>query len=236
MGYQSHRDMAFIKAFDGRMWQWGYFTSPSLEPLIRSDDVPTILWAGRLIPLKGVDVLIRAAARLKRAGHRFEMNIIGDGPVKEGLIALCMRNGLKDRVTFHPSVPADEVRARMRASDIYVLPSNGTEGWGAVVNEAMSEGCLAVVCQEAGSARILIRDGVSGLLFREGDDKQLYQLLSHAITDIGWRQKLACEGQRTIGSLWSPSTGAERLVALSSGLLGIGEVPKYKDGPCRQIF
>lgn len=213
-----------------------YFTSNADGSPTRSDSENVgIMWAGRMIPWKRTDVLVRAVAMLKRDGHAFDLTIIGDGPEKEKIIKLCNHLGLQDSVTFHASMSPSEVRSHMRSHDIYVLPSNGTEGWGAVLNECMSEGCLAAACQDVGAARVLIRGGVNGLLFRNGDCTQLSALLSQAIADTSWRKSLAQEGQHTIEHLWSSTSGAERLLALSKGLLGMSEMPHYEDGPCKRV-
>jgi glycosyltransferase involved in cell wall biosynthesis len=237
MGHYAAHDMAFIHTFYDRMWRWGYFTAPGVGiSVTNTNKVPRIMWAGRMLTWKRVNILLAAARHLKDAGLAFRIDIIGDGPMRNRLIALRDRYQLDKEVKFHHSMKADEVRKRMRECDIYVLPSTGTEGWGAVVNEAMSEGCLVVACQEAGSARILIHDKVNGLLFRKDDDKQLAKLLARAIEDVGWQNKLAAGGHKTINELWSPSVAAERLVALSEGLIGLSKLPNYKEGPCGKLL
>ncbi|MCE5199730.1 MAG: glycosyltransferase [Armatimonadota bacterium] len=237
MGHYAANDMAFLHIFNERMWRWGYFTAPSTHSWKpRTHKIPRIMWAGRMLTWKRVNTLLIAIMWLKDAGISFRADIIGDGPVRDNLIAQRDRYGLENEVTFHHSMKADDVRKRMRECDIYVLPSNGAEGWGAVVNEAMSEGCLVIACREAGSARVLIRDGTNGLLFQEDDDKQLSKLLINALTDVCWRNKLAMESCRTINELWCPSVAAQRLVTLSEGLMGISDMPNYEEGPCSKIL
>lgn len=236
MGHYAAPDIAFVRSIRTRMWRWGYFIQPGCGPVNRSNDVARIMWAGRMLGWKRVSVLLAAAKRLRDAGHAFQMDLIGDGPERGSLLEQRDRCGLQNEVSFHRSMTAVEVRKRMRESDIYVLPSSGAEGWGAVVNEAMAEGCLVIACREAGSARVLIRDGVNGLLFRLDDDRRLADLLARALTDERWRSKLAVEGQRSISDLWCPSVAAERLVRLSEALMDRSERPGYAEGPCSAIL
>lgn len=236
MGHYAASDMASLHVFGKRMWRWGYFTAPSAPiPAPRTNKVPRIMWAGRMLAWKRVNTLLAAAKRLKDAGFEYKMDIVGDGLMRDSLVTQRDRWQLANEVEFSHSMKSDDVRKLMQQCDIYVLPSTGAEGWGAVINEAMSEGCLVVACQEAGSARVLIRDGFDGLLFRKDDDKQLSELLARALTDAPWRNKLAAEGCRTISRLWCPSVGAQRLIALSEALMCKSNLPEYEEGPCSAI-
>lgn len=236
MGYYAAHDLSIYNAFKDRIFQWAYFTEISKQIYLRPDSHPIrLLWVGRMLSLKRVDTLLHAAKQLLHQGIPFTLDLVGDGPKKKNLLKLCSQFGLTNNVQFHPPVPAAEVRDWMRRADIYILPSNGYEGWGAVVNEAMSEGCLVVASQEAGSARVLIKDGENGLLFRCGDHRQLASLLARAITDDAWRKQLSESGYRTIHDIWSPQVAAQRLVTLANGLLGYDTMPEYDDGPCKHL-
>jgi len=136
---------------------------------------------------------------------------------------------------FVPPVPFDKVRSLMRNADVYVLPSNRMEGWGVVLNEAMSEGCIVVANEQAGASRVLIDDGVTGLLFRNGDTRQLAALLEHLGNDHALRMRLSRQAWERIYRLWHPHVAAERLLLLSSGLMGLSAVPEFNEGPCTQL-
>lgn len=236
MGYYAATDLTPFSAFKNRIWQWAYFTETTANNVERCNYNSTrLLWVGRMLSWKQVDVLLRAVGRLYRQGFEFTLDLIGHGPEKEYILKLRNKLNLESVVHIHPPVPAAEVRNLMRKADIYILPSNSYEGWGAVVNEAMSEGCLVIASREAGSAQVLIEDGVNGLLFRSGDDRQLASILARAITDHAWRKHLAKAGYRTIHDLWNPCVAAHRLVSLANGLLGRAPMPNYSDGPCSSI-
>jgi glycosyltransferase involved in cell wall biosynthesis len=81
-----------------------------------------ILYAGNLVGSKGVDVLIEAAAELRRLGVEFQLKILGEGPAERSLRALVARLGLGSRVTWAPFVPQAEMPDEYGASTVTVLP------------------------------------------------------------------------------------------------------------------
>ncbi len=106
------------------------------------------------------------------------LSIYGHGPEEKRLRKLC-----KDcpNITFHDFVPVEKVRELMRAHDVYVLPSNGYEGWGAVVSEALEEGMMVLGSVEAGSSATILPPTH---LFKSGDVKRLSELLRNEISEI----------------------------------------------------
>lgn len=229
-------DLRRVGAFDDRIWRWGYFVEVTGKlPTPRPDGPLDLLWVGRMLRWKRVDTLLRAAARLAGSPRLGIVRIVGEGPERDGLRRLADRLGLAtDRVRFEPAVSAQEVRRLMRASDVYVLPSNGQEGWGAVAGEAMSEGCVLVANEQAGSARDLVVHGTTGLLFRGGDDEELARHLDRLSHDRELRLRMRLAAWERMTSLWSPRVAAERLVGLCEGLLA-GAPPFPVEGPCSPV-
>ncbi len=129
-------------------------------------------------------------------------------------------------------MPTSEVRILMNSSDVYVLPSTSDEGWGVVLNEAMSEGCAVIGSTGAGASRILIKEGETGLLFPTGNANALADRLEYLARNPDKRDEMGRNAAKYIREVWSPKTGAERLVALVNGLLGRSAMPEYEDGPC----
>lgn len=233
IGHHAAEDMKRWAAFGGRSWLWGYFTAlpTPLPQVARRDTGLEILWAGRMLGLKRVDTLVQAFGALRQQDKAARLTLIGDGPQRQKLEALTQRLGLGGAVSFHSSLPMEQVWTRMRAAHVYVLPSNGYEGWGAVVNEAMSQGCAVVASEAAGSAKTMVHHGENGLLFRAGDWRQLGGLLSQLSADEGLRVRLAQAGQRTIAECWSPQVAADRFLAVSEALFSKGPPPTYDSGP-----
>ena len=163
------------------MRMWGYFVAPSEASESRQADArPTghalrVLWAGRLLAWKRVDTLFKAAsACLEKIP--LTLTVVGDGPERARLETQGRRlfAGHPDALDFRHSVPIGEVRALMRAHDVYVLPSNGYEGWGAVVSEALEEGMVVLGTFEAGSSATVLP---TSRLFHAGDWRRLARLL-----------------------------------------------------------
>ncbi len=111
---------------------------------------PRILFVGRLVYYKGVDLLIDALARC-----RGSLIIVGEGPLDGPLRSQAMRRGFGDRVTFAGRVSDDDLPAYYQAADAFVLPSIAkTEAFGVVQAEAMAAG-LPVVRTESADRRAL---------------------------------------------------------------------------------
>ncbi len=174
IGAYSPWDLQRLGVFKGRMWTYGYFTEvPSTPPVQRTGEPVEILWAGRMLDWKRVDVLIRACGILKESGWDFHLTLIGDGPEKASLERLVVELGLQSVVSMLPPVSPQEVRRAMRSAYIYVLPSTQEEGWSAVIGEAMAEGCAVISTRGAGAAPLLIQPGKTGYLFPVDDIESL---------------------------------------------------------------
>ena len=154
-----------------------------------------ILWGGRILDLKRVDTIVRAVRAVSEVvgGGGVELTLVGDGPEKEKLMALARKLGLSveieqpnnrtteqsnnrtiPSVRFLPSQPMAKMRELMREHDLYVFASNGYEGWGAVVSEALEEGMDVIGTFEAGASATLLP---KERLFHSGDWRTLAALI-----------------------------------------------------------
>ena len=133
-----------------------------------------LLFVGRLAPVKGIDVLISAAA-----GLDVELIIIGEGKLRLELDALAGRLGVNAK--FMGSVSDKQLQRAYEEADIFVLPSvTRGEGFGYVILEAMSHGC-AIISTELGTGTSYVnQDGVTGVVVEPGN----VQALSRAITSL----------------------------------------------------
>ncbi len=226
-------DFRKVGMFRNRIWRWGYFTGvPETRPLPRLGPELRLLWAGRMLDWKRVDLLLESARILRARGHSFRLDLIGDGPEKLRLQGLAGKYRLDGSVIFHPNTTPERVREAMRRAQVYLMPSNGREGWGAVVNEAMASGCCVVSSRGPGSAPWLIEHGKNGYLFEDSDLDGFCVLLESLLDNperCGW---IGLEAWKTMVSIWSPEQAAVRLVALVNGLLGNRPMPFFENGPC----
>lgn len=124
-----------------------------------------VLYVGRLEPLKGVDILVRAVAELEMAGNTRLLIVGGDlkaDPLAGRLRGLACSLGIADNVTFAGAVPQSELPTYYGAADVMVLPSH-YESFGLVALEAMACG-TPVVVSRVGGLKTFVRNGESGYL------------------------------------------------------------------------
>jgi D-inositol-3-phosphate glycosyltransferase len=162
------------------------------------DDQLQLLYVGRLAPIKGLETLLDAMARLRAAGTRVHLSIVGgdaDEPLNghEGeLRARLARLDLRSAVTFAGAQPQDRLRAWYVAADATVLPSH-YESFGMVALEAMACG-IPVVASRVGGLQTTVRDGVTGLLVPDHDPVALAGALDRLLGDPDLRFRLGREG------------------------------------------
>ena len=207
IGPWAKKDMQLIGAREDKIHPWAYFVEPSNQKeAIRRTPTPStytlkILWAGRMMKLKRVDTVIKAVKRLnaKGLGSAVSLTLLGQGEDEPRLKGLSEGVG---NVSFHPGVPIDQVRQIMREHDVLVFSSNGEDGWGAVVNEALEEGLIVLGTEETGASATMLP---KSHLFHVGDDAALAKLLNRCL--LG---EIKPSG---IGE-WSVAGGVRKLMAM----------------------
>lgn len=120
-----------------------------------------LLYVGKLIKRKNVDLILRAMAALP-GRHSLQLTVLGGGKELPRLQALAEQLGISPQVVFLPAVPHAQVFAHMAQADIFVMPSVN-ETLGLVYLEAMAMGCLTIGTKGEGIDGILT-DGVNGFL------------------------------------------------------------------------
>ncbi len=114
---------------------------------------PVLVWVGRMVPVKGLDILIRACRQLAEQNHRFRLFLVGDGPLRATLVADCRKAGIADRVVFAGPCPQDQLGDWYRAADLMLLPSR-SEGLPNVLRESVACGTPFVASRVGGIAEI----------------------------------------------------------------------------------
>lgn len=185
-----------------------------------ADENPIVLYAGKLQARKHPDDLLRAAARLRDRGVRFDVVIVGSGEMAAELFDLTRRLGLGN-VHFRGFANQRVLPQIYGASDVFVLPSEN-EPWGLAVNEAMCSGLPIVASAEIGCAADLIRPGVNGQTFGTGDVEGLASALHPILADAETRRRMGAASSDII-SRWSYAECASGLrTALASCGVGAG--------------
>lgn len=149
-------------------------------------------FVGRLIPHKGVDVLLRAVA----GDPRLEVDVWGDGPERGSLEQLVVQLGIGDRVRFHGHVDDVAVAAAYAEADVLAVPSIPVPGWleqfGRVVVEAQASG-VPVVASASGALPDVV--GPAGLLVPPGEPEALRGALVSLLDDPDHWNRLRVDGQ-----------------------------------------
>jgi len=164
----------------------------------------TFLYAGRLDPEKGVDVLLRAFEQVSG-----KLVVAGSGSEEERL-----RASASDRVAFVGPKSRDELVRLYAEADALVLPSR-SEPWGMVLNEAAAAGLPLVATEEVGAACDLIENGVNGFRVPAGDVRALAAALERLAEDEPFRL-VAGRRSRELAGRFTPERWAEEVVALAS--------------------
>ncbi len=159
----------------------------------------TIGYVGRLVPEKGVDLLVQAFALARRhtpALHTARLLLVGDGTQHTTLHALAHALGIGDAVTWAGAHPPDAVPPLMQQMHMLVLPSRTTPVWaeqfGRVLVEAMA--CaVPVIAAATGAIPEVVGD--AGLLFPENDTTTLAAHLARLANDATLRQTLGTHGR-----------------------------------------
>ncbi len=155
-----------------------------------------ILTVGRLDRMKGNAVLLRALARLVRAGTDAELVVVGDGPERHALEQLARELEVESRTTWTGTVGQDEIRRYYADADVFCLPSFA-EGIPIVLMEAMATG-LPVVANMITAIPELVDDGVSGILVRPGREDLLAEALGRLAADPDLRLRLGRAARQTV--------------------------------------
>jgi len=166
------------------------------SPGVNPPDAVVLLTVGNLIPTKGQDMVLRAAAALAAEFPRLRVEVIGTGPEAARLKELARQLGIDERVRFLGRQPRRAVAMAMQRCTVFALPSRH-EGLGCVYLEAMSTAKPVVGCRGQGIAEI-IRHGSNGFLVGPDNEKELTLALAMVLRDEGLRANLGRTARDTI--------------------------------------
>lgn len=180
------------------------------RPLERNGSPANILFVGHVNPVKGVDLLIRAAETWAAAGDfDFRLKIVGDGPPRTvgRYVRAVEAAGLAGRVVF-TGIRRDVPRLLAEA-DIYVHPAR-MEGLPTAILEAMAAGVPVVAAAVGGIPDFVVHEK-NGLLVPSGDAAALAAAVRRLAADRELRRRLAEGGLKTVPAFRWPAVGAAYL-------------------------
>ena len=247
-----------LSMYKGKCYKWGYFTSlPEVDSNyssgfdtnveassgVSTSNITPLMWCSRYLMLKHPELPILMAHNLKKRGYNFVLDMFGSGEYEEQSKKLVGKLGVEDVVRFRGTMSNDALMKEMRKHDIFLFTSDCNEGWGAVANECMANGCVIVASDAIGSVPYLVRNGENGMVFMSASAKTSFEnpdktalddlsekvewLLDHKDGMKEMQQKAAC----TMQELWSPKRAAQNLLKLIDALKN-GRESLIEEGPC----
>jgi glycosyltransferase involved in cell wall biosynthesis len=173
----------------------------------RADDDILVLSVARLVPEKGLEDLVRAAAEL--GDPRLRLVVAGDGPQREALAGLAVELGV--RLTILGHVPEDELARMYVDADVFVLLSRH-EPWGVAVNEAAASGLSLVLSDRVGAAPDLLVEGENGFLVPADDVEAAAAALKRLADDPALRGAMGARSRELVGG-WGYEPSVDNFVA-----------------------
>jgi glycosyltransferase involved in cell wall biosynthesis len=182
-----------VEGFDGGSFEIVHYgIEPDGEPSPYAGAEPRMLCVGRLIPIKGHIVLLRAFAAARESIPELRLDLAGRGPLEPALRALAKELRIDDAVRFLGYVAP--VQRAIEESAFVAVPSMG-EGFGMVALEAM-ERARPVIAAEIGGLGELVEDGVTGFLVPPGEAEPLAAAIVALAADPKLRARMAAAGRR----------------------------------------
>lgn len=234
------RDVNAIGAYFGKVFKWGYFTRVDDFPLeackkldaSSGESAPHIMWCARFLRWKHPELPVMLAKRLKDKGYNFHIDMYGSGEELNATMQLAQNLAVDDKVSFCGNLPNEEILNQMRQHEIFLFTSDRNEGWGAVLNESMSNGCAVVASNLIGSVPFLIQDGNNGLIFKSENIDSLEKNVMYLLDNPSRRVELAKNAILTMRSVWSPKNASKSFFELVEALTTKNSALIPKNGPC----
>jgi glycosyltransferase involved in cell wall biosynthesis len=157
-----------------------------------------VVFAGRVVPPKGCDVLIRAAREVDA-----EFVVCGDGRQLEQMRELARSLGVADRVRFAGWLSAEELARELAEASVVAMPSLWPEPAGLVGIEALAAG-RPVIASATGGVGDWLQDGVNGLSVPAGDVDALARALDELLGDPARQQAMGAAGKRMVAERFTP--------------------------------
>lgn len=229
-------DMKILNAYHNKIFKWGYFTKVKeleIERVLKSkrEEKLKLIWCARFINWKHPEMIPTLAKYLKEKGCNFEIDMVGSGVLLQKIEKMVQQYNLEGYVNIIGNKPNSEVLQMMRESHIFIFTSDRGEGWGAVLNEAMSNGCAVVASHEIGAVPFLLKDKENGMVFKSQNNDSLAEKVEYLILNEEKRERMAIEAYKTIKDVWSPGNAAKEFMRLSKSILN-NEKVETENGPC----
>jgi glycosyltransferase involved in cell wall biosynthesis len=190
---------------------------PSCVPVVEErpplSDPPTVACAARLVPEKGVDVLISAMAQVVARVPTARLLLAGDGPQRQALEQQAADLGVADQVSFLGRVRNADLGRVFSAAWVQAIPSRWIEAFGLVAAEASMRG-TAVVASRSGGLAEIVRHGETGLLVEPNDAPGLANALLTILIDREVAERMGRAGRQCAMNEYRPAVCVERFLSV----------------------
>jgi glycosyltransferase involved in cell wall biosynthesis len=178
---------------------------------------PAILAVGQLREKKGFTYLVAACAELRKRGHEFVCDIVGEGPLRQELEAQIRESQLEDTVSLRGALDHQSVIDHYRTASVFTLPcvtaANGDrDGIPNVILEAMAMDLPVVSTRHSGIPEA-VDDGISGVLVPQRDAAALADAIERLLCDSGLRRRMGRAGRHIVVSRFDVATNVKLLMS-----------------------
>ena len=189
-----------------------YFTTiPEMRTRRYSSAPRRLLFVGRLIEHKGVDLMLESLAPLLKTQPHLELHLCGSGLHEDRYRRFVADNHLSDQIIFHGWVSHKDIPTHLEQADILIFPSVYPEAFGIVGIEAMARG-IPVVGFDVGGVSTWLSHEESGLLIPQPDPVALREGVIHLLADNPSYQKISEQGREIARQKFSPEVHLNRLI------------------------
>ena len=179
---------------------------------------PKAVVAGRLVPEKGIDTLVRAFARLVPRDPHSSLVVIGEGPERSNLVRLAFCLGVGERVSFTGKLSPEATLAIVRSAWVVCVPSRWEEPFGMIAAEAQMHG-VAVIASRCGGLAEIVADEETGYLVQPDDPEALACRLQQLLSDRALAKALGVRGHARAQELFELNGFASRMEAIYENVI-----------------
>jgi glycosyltransferase involved in cell wall biosynthesis len=191
---------------------------------------PTAGFVGRLVREKGVDVLVRAFAKVVVVMPEARLILVGDGPEHSRIQALVQEMGLNSRVSLPGRLSRSATQEVLAGAWVQVVPSRWEEPFGLSALDAMMRG-TAVIASDIGGLRESVDHGRTGLLIPASDSSALAKALLRLLADRDLTEHMGRTAREIVQSRFSDAQFTDRFLQLYAGLMASDDQAGGRDSP-----
>ncbi len=191
---------------------------PEAAPRPPLSEPPTVAFAGRLVPEKGIDILVRAFAKVREEIPSARLLVAGEGKERENLEKLARDLKLGPAASFLGKLTREEMEQAFAPAWVQAVPSIWEEPFGIVAVEAMMRG-TAVVASNSGGLAEIVQDERSGILVPPGDPDSLAQALIRPLQNRELAEGMGRKGREIAQARFCVSNFVDRWIQLYEKLL-----------------